>query len=43
MAFPFATPQTFNAFGILKTVWITRVIGLCIIALEPLLDYFVRT
>lgn len=41
--FPFATPQTFNALGIRKTVWITRLIGLCVIALGPLLAYFVRT
>lgn len=40
--FPFATPQTFDLLGIKKTVWVTRLLGLCVMALGPLLTYWLR-
>ena len=33
LLFPFATPQTFQIFGIKKTIWITRIISIASIAL----------
>lgn len=34
---PFATPQTYQLFGIKKTTRVTRIIGACVIILGPLL------
>ena len=31
LLFPLATPQTFEIFGIYKTIWITRILGICVI------------
>lgn len=35
--FPFATPQTFSMFGIRKARKITKVLGICLIAMGPVL------
>lgn len=34
---PFATPQTYQLFGIRKTTRITRIIGICVMLLGPVL------
>jgi hypothetical protein len=39
LVFPFATPQTFEIFGIKRAVPLTRAIGVCVIILSPLLAY----
>ncbi len=43
LLFPFATPQTFSFLGIRKAIWVTRLIGIGVMALGPFLAYFVRT
>ncbi|AFA50078.1 hypothetical protein [Acetobacterium woodii] len=40
--FPFATPQTFDLLGIQKTISVTRLLGLFVLALGPLLTYWLR-
>lgn len=40
LLFPFATPQTFQMLGIKKTIWLVRIIGICIIVLSPLIVVF---
>lgn len=37
LLFPFATPQTFAIFGIRKTLWLTRGLGLFCILIAPLI------
>ena len=41
--FPFGTPQTFELFGIRKTLWIVRIMGVIVILLSPLMAFFVMT
>lgn len=43
MVFPFATPQTFDLLGIRKTVLLTRILGVFVIALGPLLELWMRS
>lgn len=43
IVFPFATPQTFERFGIKKATLIARILGACIVVLGPLLGLFVMS
>lgn len=41
--FPLATPETFSMFGIKKTVVFTRILGIVVIAIAPLLALFIMS
>lgn len=43
LAFPFATPETFSIFGIKKAICVTRVLGVFIILISPLIGYLLWT